>query len=130
MVDIDGQEIRVAGKKALARRRKLREVYRSDVIPADATISEHYHLLYSVPKLEAVVPDYERRYPSQRLAFLALKEIGEQAEPRVEWFDDGHIEFESRVHGMTGLHWMTAEIALCKRLICSANKNDFEIVRK
>jgi hypothetical protein len=130
MADIDGQDIRVAGKKALARRRKLREVYRSDIIPADATSSEHYHLLYTVPKLEAVVPDYERRYPSQRLAFLALKEIGDQAEPRVEWFDDGHIEFESRVHGMTGLHWMTAEIALCKRLICSTGKNDFEIVRK
>jgi hypothetical protein len=130
MVDLDGQEIRIAGKKALARRRKLREVYRSDIIPEGATTSEHYHLLFTLPKLEVTVPDYGRLYASQRLAFLALKELGEQAEPRVEWFDDGHIRFETRVHGMTGLHWMIGEVALCKRLICSSNNNDFEIVRK
>jgi hypothetical protein len=126
----DSVEIKKAGQAALKRRRMMRELNRSEILAPQSLPLEHYHLIYAHPKSEVITANYEQRFDTSTAAFAALKDLGLKAEPNVEWYEDGQIGFETRVHGMLGLHWMIAAVGICKRANCVREKPVIEVITR
>jgi len=125
---LTGADIKAAGRQALKRRRRLRELQRSEVIAPQPLLPEHYHLVYCHPKSGTISTDWDTRYDSQLGAFRSLKALAERAEPNVEYYEDGQVGFETRVHGMLGQHWMIAAVGLCTRQTCRGPRPLIEII--
>jgi hypothetical protein len=79
---------------------------------------EHYHLIYHVPKDSVSVPDFKRRFEKSKPAYQAIFDMAQQAEPNVEYYDDGTIGMEMRMHGRAGLTWVVMEVGACMRNGC------------
>jgi hypothetical protein len=79
---------------------------------------EHYHLIYHVPTENLSIPYFKDVYPTAREAYLRVAELGRQAEPRTEWFDDGEVGFETKLPGRMGLYWVVVEVTGCIRGAC------------
>ena len=112
------EELRAAGRAALRKRRMLRDIHRAEVTGPLPLPPEHYHLIYFHPRTDTMSTDWETRYDTSSGAFHALKDIAQNAEPNVEYYEDGQIGFETRVHGMLGQHWMIAAVGMCTRKNC------------
>jgi hypothetical protein len=126
----DSDQLRREGQKALARRRKMREINRSEIMPVELTTNEHYHLVYFHPKEEISVAHFEEKYFTQKQAFQALKDLGDKAEPNTEWYENGQIGIETRIHGMIGLHWIIAGVGMCNRRRCAEIRPVLEIITR
>src|SRR4029078_11500003 len=73
-------------------------------------IDEHYHVVYHVPAENLAIPYFKEVFSTARLAYLKIGDLGRQAEPRTEWYDDGQVGFETRVPGRAGLFWVIVEV--------------------
>lgn len=82
---------------------------------------EHYHLVYHVPKTGTSTPDFARIYIDSKDAYRQIWEYAQQAEPNVEYGDDGQIGMEMRLHGRADLWWVVLEVAACIRSACEQN---------
>lgn len=90
------------------------------IVPAGAQPSpEHYHLVYNVPKEGVSIPHYADVYVTSREAYGKIWEIAQQAEPNVEYSDDGRVGLETRLHGRADLWWVVLEVAACIRSACT-----------
>jgi hypothetical protein len=116
----DGQ-LRIALKHAAAKQAaQRRQFLRSEdglLTPQAQPSPEHYHLIYHV-KNDVSVPDFKRVFLSSREAYQKIYEMAQQAEPRVEWYEDGRVGFETRLHGRADLWWVILEVAACIRSTC------------
>jgi hypothetical protein len=120
--------IRAAGKAALRRRKKLKEIQRTDTPVILAPPAEHYHLIYTHPETGTVSPDFLTIYDDQKLAFTAIRRIADKAEPNVEYYEDGQVGFETTVHGRSGLFWMLVGVGVCSRARCAQYKPRIALV--
>lgn len=80
------------------------------------TEPDHYHIIYGG------IPRYRVGYPTQRDAYAELRRLGLASEPHTEWYDDGRVGIETRIHGRTGLHWVELEVAGCVRRACAPSR--------
>lgn len=126
----DSTRIRAAGKAALQRRRMLKEIHHAEVVAPRPLPPEHYHLVYFHTRSDTISTDWETRYDRQRDAFGALQALATKAEPNVEYYEDGQIGFETRLHGMLGQHWMVAAVGMCTRRNCVSTRPIIEILTK
>jgi hypothetical protein len=132
----DGQ-LRAAMRKAFLKnaqqRRTLRETNDSGlIIPATkaAPSPEHYHIVYHVPKDEIAIPNYREVFISSREAYQKIHDMAKQAEPRVEWYDDGQVGLETRLHGRADLWWIVLEVAACIRSKCTRTLERKDLKRR
>lgn len=88
------------------------------VVSADTSSPEHYHLTFQVAGEEAVIPHFGTTYQTQRAAFAAVKEFGDNAEPNTEWGEDGRILIETRLQGRTGLFRLIIGVMGCIATKC------------
>ncbi len=95
------------------RRLKMYEVKdRPAELPAD--IPEHWHVTYEG------VPDFKRIFLKSSDAYWEVKLLGEKSEPNTEWYEDGRVMIETRLHDRTGLHKVILEVVACTRRACRA----------
>lgn len=88
------------------------------ILPQAQPSSEHYHVIYHV-KDDVSVPDFKRVYVSSREAYEYVHDMAQPAEPNVEWYEDGRVGFETRLHGRADLWWVVLEVAACIRSECT-----------
>jgi hypothetical protein len=79
---------------------------------------EHYHLTYEYDGKE--IPDFRRAYPRQRPAYLEIAKMAEASSPNVEYYDDGRVLIETRLHGRTGKYRVLVGVAACLSARCTA----------
>lgn len=79
---------------------------------------EHYHLIYNVPKDGISIPHFQELYVTSREGYQKIHEMAREAEPNVEWYEDGQVGFETRLHGRTDQWWIVLEVAACIRSTC------------
>lgn len=79
---------------------------------------EHYHVVYTVPKEEVDVPHFAEIHWSSKSAYQKIFDMAQQAEPNTEWYDDGSVAFETRLHGRADLWWLRLSVAACIRSSC------------
>jgi hypothetical protein len=104
-----------------ALRRKLDPKARGDgkpVIPGAMPSPEHYHLIYTVPKLEQTFPSFDTRFHSSREAYEQIKKLADRAEPNVEYYDEGPVGMEVRLIGRADAWWVLFDVAACLRSRC------------
>jgi hypothetical protein len=77
---------------------------------------DHYHIIY------AGIPRRRVAYATQKEAYQELKRLGDAAEPNVEWYEDGRVSIETRIHDRTGLHWVELEVAGCVGKQCTPKR--------
>jgi len=88
------------------------------LVPGARPSEEHYHLIYTVPKDDVSIPDFTRLYVTSKEAYEKVWEMGQAAEPNVEWGEDGRVGLETRLHGRADLWWVVLEVAACIRSAC------------
>lgn len=109
----------IADQQAL--RRKLDPKARGDgklVVPHAVPSPEHYHLIYTVPKIEQTFPSFDTRFHSSREAYEQIKKLADRAEPNVEYYDEGPVGMEVRLRGRTDAWWVLFDVAACLRSGC------------
>lgn len=80
---------------------------------------EHYHLIYNVPKDNISIPHWAKAYITSKEGYEEVYRLGKAAEPNVEWYDDGTVGLETRLHGRADLWWIVVEVAACVRSGCA-----------
>jgi hypothetical protein len=127
----DDQGVRKAGQKAITRnrasRRKIRKAGSWDgrtssglIIPDPEPSPEHYHIIYHVPADDISIPRWDTLYSTLKEANEYVRDLGQKAEPNVEWYEDGRVGIETPMHGRSGLFWIVLEVAACIRSACVA----------
>jgi hypothetical protein len=116
-------QLRAALKRASIRQSaQQRSLMRSSgdglILPRAQPSPEHYHVIYHV-KNDVSVPDFRRVYISSREVYEYIHDLAQQAEPNVEWYEDGKVGFETRLHGRADLWWVVLEAAACIRNECT-----------
>jgi hypothetical protein len=89
------------------------------IIPDPEPSPEHYHHIYSIPGDGISMPRWAVAYLDVTDARKAMQEIAQQAEPNVEWYEDGRIGLEMAMAERTGLFWVILEVAACVRSTCA-----------
>lgn len=85
--------------------------------------SEHYHACFDIlGETQGPVPFFQMVFPTKRLAYAYLKQLGEESEPNTEWGQDGRIQIETPVVGRTGLFRVRVNVAACVARQCSGKK--------
>lgn len=103
---------------ARARNRAIRQATRSggrglsDLL-APRMASEHFHLVYHLPREGLSIPYYKDVLSTVHDAFGRLHALGKQAEPQTEWYDDGTIGFETSLAGRLGKFWVVVQVTGC-----------------
>lgn len=88
-------------------------------IPKAAPSPEHYHIIYHVPKDGLSIPHFKEVYTTSREAYVKIHEMAQEAEPNVEWYEDGQVGFETRLYGRADMWWLVLEVAACIRSACT-----------
>lgn len=129
----DNAGIRYALRQAALRNRKrlrTEAVTPEGLIVPHAQVSpEHYHLVYNVPRDELSVPDFSTVYVESKEAYQKMFELGQEAEPNVEWYEDGKVGLEMRLKGRADLWWIILEVAACIKSQC-LKKTEREIQKR
>lgn len=117
-------QLRWAAKQALLRQQQLRRFSEPNedglILPRATPSPEHYHIVYNVPKENLSIPHMTKLYVSSRDAYQAIYDLGQQAEPNTEYYDEtGQIGIETRLHGRADLWWIVLEVAACIRSSCT-----------
>lgn len=79
---------------------------------------EHFHLIYHVPSENLAIPYYSEIFATAREAYERMHQMGLESEPNTEWYDEGMVGIETRVHSRAGLWWILLEPARCIRSAC------------
>jgi hypothetical protein len=79
---------------------------------------EHYHLVYNVPKENLSIPHFAIAYVTAREAYQRMYSLGMEAAPNSEFYDDGQVGIETRLHGRADLWWIVLEVAACIKSQC------------
>ena len=82
---------------------------------------EHYHVVYHVPSENIAIPYFKETFGTAREGYLKIAELGQRAEPHVEWYEDGEVGFETYIPGRAGWFWVVVEIMGCVRRRCLQN---------
>ena len=53
-----------------------------------------------------------------REAYARVREMGEESEPQTEWYENGLVGIETRLHGRSGRWWIVLEVSRCVRSAC------------
>lgn len=89
------------------------------LIHINPTISpEHYHIVYNIPKENLSIPRFSERFDIIKPAYQAIFDLAKEAEPNVEYYNDGTIGLEMRMKGRTGTMWVVLEVGVCLRANC------------
>lgn len=88
------------------------------IVPKGMPSPEHYHLVYNVPKDHLSLPHFADTYVMAREAYQKIFDLGMQAQPNCEFYDDGTIGLEMRIQGRADLWWVVLEVAACIRAAC------------
>jgi hypothetical protein len=65
-----------------------------------------------------VIPYFKEVFGTAREAYARVKEMGEGSEPQTEWYENGLVGIETRLHGRAGLWWIVLEVSRCVRSAC------------
>jgi hypothetical protein len=90
------------------------------IVPRAMPSPEHYHLVYNVPKDELSIPHFADVYITAREAYQKIYDMGNRAK-FAEFYDDGTIGLETRLHGRADLWWIIVEVAACIKANCLKN---------
>lgn len=82
---------------------------------------EHHHIIYHVPKEGLSIPHFEEVFLDSKSAYQRLKETADKSNGNCEFYDDGRVGVETRLHGRTDLWWVILEVAACIRSSCAKN---------
>lgn len=93
------------------------------ITPQAQASPEHYHLLYTVPKLNLQIPSFASLYVTSREAYEKIQELAQEAEPNVEYYDEGPVGMEMRLHDRIQLWWVVIEVAACIKSACTKDVN-------
>lgn len=74
---------------------------------------EHYHVVYTIPKEELRIPHFRITFRTTREAYQHVFDLAQQAEPNVEYYEDGQVGLEMRMRQRSGLWWVILEVAPC-----------------
>lgn len=88
----------------------------------DLYTGEHYHACFEIVGTNEVMPFFQQAFPTQRTAYLYLKQLGEESEPNTEWGQDGRIQIETPLMGRSGLFRVIVSVARCIARRCSGKK--------
>jgi hypothetical protein len=100
------------------RRQYGREGKPAGVHPRPARTPEHYHIAYHVPADNIVIPYFQEVFETSHAVYARLKEMGQEAEPRTEWYDNGLVGIETTLAGRSGSWWVVLEACRCVRSSC------------
>lgn len=81
--------------------------------------AQHWHVIYHVPAENVSIPHFRIGFSTQRDALQYIKSLGDQSEPRTEWYDDGKVGIETAMPGRSGLWWILLEVAGCVAQGCT-----------
>jgi hypothetical protein len=110
--------------KALATREKNRRIRRLEgkrgpgVYPRPVRTPEHFHIAYHLPSDNIVIPYFAEVFATQKDAYSRVKDLGDEAEPETEWYENGLVGIETPIHGRSGLWWVVLEVTRCVRSGC------------
>lgn len=113
---------RVLRLSALAARERNRAAQRHGPGPTGhrhgVQLDEHYHVVYHVPAENISIPYFREVFDTVRDAYLKIADLGQRAEPQVEWYEDGEVGFETSIPGRLGRYWVVVEAMGCIRRQC------------
>lgn len=110
--------IRKAGLEARRRSRLIRRMNEEAVprIQRAFLSPEHYHIGYQIVGQDTVAVNFKERFEKGRDAYARLKEIGDEGEPNTEWYDNGQIRTEMRMHDRAGTFQVLLSVMPCLKL--------------
>lgn len=119
----DDAQLRWALKQAALRNRKWKRLEGGTgedglILPQAMPSPEHYHIVYNVPSENISVPHFADVYVEAKEAYEKIFVLGKEAEPRAEFYDEGLVGIETRLHGRTDLWWVVLEVAACIKASC------------
>lgn len=88
------------------------------LLPRAQPSPEHYHLVYNVPKDEISVPNFSKVYITSKEAYQEVFDLGMRAQPNAEFYENGTVGMETRLHGRADLWWIVVEVAACIKTQC------------
>lgn len=88
------------------------------IVPQAKPSPEHYHLVYNIPKDNVSIPHFADVYVTAREAYEKIYQLGMAAQPNAEFYDDGLVGIETRLHGRADLWWIILEVAACIKAQC------------
>ena len=100
------------------------------IVPAAQPSPEHYHVVYNIPKENLSIPYFADVYITAREAYQKIYDLGIRAEPNAEFYDDGTIGLETRLHSRADLWWIILEVAACIKGGCLSRVNREQQKRK
>ena len=82
---------------------------------------EHYHIIYHIPKDGLSIPHYGEVFLESKQAYERLQETALKSNGNCEYYEDGRVGVETRLHGRADLWWIILEVAACIRSTCNRN---------
>lgn len=116
-------QLRAAMKRSMMlQRAATRRLTVSDgglITPQAQPSPEHYHLVYMVPKMNLQIPSFASLYVTSREAYEKIQQLAQEAEPNVEYYDEGPVGMEMRLYDSAQKHWVIIEVAACIKPRCT-----------
>lgn len=122
MGTLQDAELRAAVRRAAKLNKRYLKAFEGGgrLPPMPQPSPEHYHIVYHVPKEELTIPHFRDIYVSSKDAYQRIHDVAQEAEPNVEWYEDGSIGIETTLHGRADLWWIIMSVAPCVASQCSS----------